>query len=582
MIHFVQNLRVLRTMAGEGGMCSYQFRTVVSIAVVVLAAGAFSNSTRAGGVDRAFVWAPEPGAPFKLALPGEARPVLRGGGDLCDGFPVDLDSPGAGFPYTPTLFDADADGADEIFLTGGHTFGLRGDGTFLPGWPTGEMTYMGYGTNAQKPGPSVADMDGDGEGNAQILWSERDWYAGDSIMWSFNGKQFDGTDLPGFPQEAIDDFSNALDTPFVIGDVDGDGDLEAWGAHTLGNNFIHYRVSAFDHLGTRLFTVDLDPAENIISLYFGDLDGDGDDEMFAISWLDPDVRLHVFEPDGSEVTGYPIDLYTLASGYLPFGPPVPTDLDEDGDLEILIGRTGGGSSYVECRHHDGTPVTGFPIFIASSSQLFYIGLGDITGDGTPELLAFDNHLGSNYRVYALNIDSGAPLLGWPVPLPDWPKGFPTVVDVDGDGVQDICAATDGGELYAIDSSGAIIEGFPVAMASPSISGVAAGDIDGDGLFELVAATWDGLVYAWNTTGPALPESADWPMRGIDARNTGVFRGPVLCPADLNDDDMVNVFDLLDLLDAWGPCPGCAADLNGDDVVNVFDLLDLLDAWGPCE
>ena len=63
--------------------------------------------------------------------------------------------PGAGFPYTPTLFDGDHDGADEIFLTGGDTFGLSGDGAFLPGWPTTEHQYMGYGTNDQKPGPSA-------------------------------------------------------------------------------------------------------------------------------------------------------------------------------------------------------------------------------------------------------------------------------------------------------------------------------------------------------------------------------------------------------------------------------------------
>jgi hypothetical protein len=54
-----------------------------------------------------------------------------------------------------------------------------------------------------------------------------------------------------------------------------------------------------------------------------------------------------------------------------------------------------------------------------------------------------------------------------------------------------------------------------------------------------------------------------------------------CPEDINGDDVVNVFDLLELLDAWGPCPGCPADLDDNDVVNVFDLLILLDAWGPC-
>ena len=39
----------------------------------------------------------------------------------------------------------------------------------------------------------------------------------------------------------------------------------------------------------------------------------------------------------------------------------------------------------------------------------------------------------------------------------------------------------------------------------------------------MAATWTGWVYAWDTTGPALPGRADWPMRGVDARNTGVYR-----------------------------------------------------------
>jgi len=54
-----------------------------------------------------------------------------------------------------------------------------------------------------------------------------------------------------------------------------------------------------------------------------------------------------------------------------------------------------------------------------------------------------------------------------------------------------------------------------------------------------------------------------------------------CPQDLDDSGAVDVFDLLDLLGAWGTCPGCPQDITGDDVVDVFDLLDLLSAWGPC-
>ncbi len=71
---------------------------------------------------------------------------------------------------------------------------------------------------------------------------------------------------------------------------------------------------------------------------------------------------------------------------------------------------------------------------------------------------------------------------------------------------------------------------------------------------------------------------------------------VPCPADFTDassgppDDVVDVFDLLALLSAWGPCGdpnNCPADITNsattgpDGVVDVFDLLELLSSWGGC-
>jgi predicted outer membrane repeat protein len=53
-----------------------------------------------------------------------------------------------------------------------------------------------------------------------------------------------------------------------------------------------------------------------------------------------------------------------------------------------------------------------------------------------------------------------------------------------------------------------------------------------------------------------------------------------CPADINGDDIVNVDDLFDLLNAWGNLGG-PADINSDGIVNVDDLFSLLNAWGPC-
>ena len=54
-----------------------------------------------------------------------------------------------------------------------------------------------------------------------------------------------------------------------------------------------------------------------------------------------------------------------------------------------------------------------------------------------------------------------------------------------------------------------------------------------------------------------------------------------CPADFDDSQAVDVFDLFELLDAWGT-NGIGANLaEPTDVVDVFDLFVMLDAWGPC-
>jgi hypothetical protein len=57
-----------------------------------------------------------------------------------------------------------------------------------------------------------------------------------------------------------------------------------------------------------------------------------------------------------------------------------------------------------------------------------------------------------------------------------------------------------------------------------------------------------------------------------------------CPGDIAQNGQVDVFDLLALLSAWGPCANpsnCPADIAANGVVDIFDLLALLSAWGAC-
>jgi len=69
---------------------------------------------------------------------------------------------------------------------------------------------------------------------------------------------------------------------------------------------------------------------------------------------------------------------------------------------------------------------------------------------------------------------------------------------------------------------------------------------------------------------------------LEHEDMGMMRNFLLekaCPADVNDDGLVNAADLALLLGAWGPRPGDLADLDGNGVVNAADLAALLGSWG---
>ncbi|MCP3905645.1 MAG: hypothetical protein GY715_18620 [Planctomycetes bacterium] len=55
-----------------------------------------------------------------------------------------------------------------------------------------------------------------------------------------------------------------------------------------------------------------------------------------------------------------------------------------------------------------------------------------------------------------------------------------------------------------------------------------------------------------------------------------------CPADFNDDGIINMGDVIVLIGYWGPSPGSPGDLDGDGHVGFRDLLRVIGAWGVCQ
>jgi len=76
----------------------------------------------------------------------------------------------------------------------------------------------------------------------------------------------------------------------------------------------------------------------------------------------------------------------------------------------------------------------------------------------------------------------------------------------------------------------------------------------------------------DTNGNGVPDCCD----------EGVLCSP--CPADVNEDGVVNGADISAVLGFWGQAgkPLPAADITQDGIVNGADIAVLLGSWGPCQ
>jgi hypothetical protein len=95
-----------------------------------------------------------------------------------------------------------------------------------------------------------------------------------------------------------------------------------------------------------------------------------------------------------------------------------------------------------------------------------------------------------------------------------------------------------------------------------------------------------LRWFFDTVDGAFNNFRGWQVDAVTVTASGLecVDPPANCPADLNDDGVVDGADLLLLLANWGNCgdPGnCLGDLNNDGVVDGADLLLLLADWGNC-
>jgi hypothetical protein len=416
-----------------------------------------------------------------------------------DGWPNELVDPSAN---SPTLGDIDGDGNIDVVVGNDRMYAWKFDGNEVVDGDEQALTWGVLSTLGDDfIGPSAL-AEFNGSPGLEI------------VAAAYTSKQvfvFDhtGTPLPGWPQPTID----LVRASVAIGDIDGDADFEILAIDQKAYLY------AWHADGTEVIDGDANPATAGVfrrlpetnqwqyqSPAVADIDADGMDEVIVAA---QDKKLYVLDEIGADQPGWPRTLPNYPGGGVVVG-----DIDNNGDLEIVVTTRSTGETYA--LNHDNTIMWQRWL----QTNLFFNpcpSLADLTGDGKLEALIPS----SNGRLYAVQFN-GADAPGWPVvySATSYTESSPVIADVSGDGVVDVLLGDEGKYINGWSASGAPLEGFPLVLKDSVRGTPAIVDLDYDGDVEVIAVGYDKTVYVWNLSTPFDSEAAPWPTFRANVHRSG--------------------------------------------------------------
>jgi hypothetical protein len=329
----------------------------------------------------------------------------------------------------------------------------------------------------------------------------------------------DPVQTSGFNAPYFGDLDGDADPDLLVGVLGGA--FAATG--TTANNLYHFRNDGgvWTRTTTRfLHGLDLG-TESTATL--GDLDGDGDLELLMGNALDPtglqSARLYRFENRGTATQPawhlVDPDFLGFRSGFNLT--PVLVDLDADGDLDLIVGDFNGTLALFQ---NLGSPAS--PSFVLTETRYQNIDagatatptFGDLDGDGDLDLLVGES--GGTLRFYRnTGTRQQAQFVQESTAFADIDVGqrsAPFLRDLDGDGDLDLLVGSDTGlALYDNVTTGPVptfLRDETLALPARRLSTPVLADLDGDTDPDLLVGSLEGgLTYHRNDRIPVSVEAS---------------------------------------------------------------------------
>ena len=223
--------------------------------------------------------------------------------------------------------------------------------------------------------------------------------------------------------------------------------------------------------------------------------------------------------------------------------PAPefVDLDGDGDLDLVAGGYDGTVFYYENNGGAYMPAATNPFAGIDQGYISIVELADLDDDGDLDLviggsvgtLLYYENTGGVYAPAGVNPFAGINIGGG--------NSAPELGDLDGDGDLDLVLGANNGEIFYYENSGGA---YALAVPNP-FAGIDVGnfstpelaDLDGDGDLDLFIGANDGTIHYYENNGGVYAAAAPNPFAAIDVGN---FSTPTFVDIDGDGDlDLVS-------------------------------------------